>query len=82
MRRKRLTLPENDKIRNYNDFSKSEHKKMKILKTKPSDNDQIARKAEDLLCQITSMSSDDTIADLLMSSQKNHQSYQVNQKKV
>ena len=37
---------------------------------------------EDLLNQIKSMSSDDTIADLLMSSQKNHQSDPVNQKKV
>ena len=37
---------------------------------------------EDLLCQIKSMSTDDMIVDLLMSSQKNHQSYQVNQKKV
>ena len=48
---------------------------MKILKTKPSDNDKIAMIAEDLLCQIKSMSTDDTITDLLMSSQKNHQSY-------
>ena len=31
--------------------------------------------AEDLLCQIKSMSTDDATADLLMSSQKNHQSY-------
>ena len=37
---------------------------------------------EDLLYQIKSMNSDDTIADLLMNSQKNHQSYPVNQKKI
>ena len=55
---------------------------MKILKTKPSDNNQITELAEDLLYQIKSMSTDDMIIDLLMSSQKNHQSYQVNQKKV
>ena len=36
---------------------------------------------EDLLSQIKSMNSDDMIADLLMNSQKNHQSYPVNQKK-
>ena len=38
--------------------------------------------AEDLLCKIKSMRADDMIVDLLMSSQKNHQSYQVNQEKV
>ena len=53
-----------------------------MLKIKPSDNDQIGRIAEDQLCQIKSMSTGYTIADLLMSSQKNHQSYQVNQNKV
>ena len=35
---------------------------------------------EDLLCQIKSMSSYESIADLLMSSQKNYQSYRVKQK--
>ena len=30
-------------MRNYNDSSKSEHQMMKILKTKPRDNNQIVR---------------------------------------
>ena len=33
----------NDKIKNYNDSSISEHQMMKILKTKLSDNDKIVR---------------------------------------
>ena len=32
-----------DKMRNYNDFNKSEHQMMKILKTKPSNNNKIIR---------------------------------------
>ena len=76
------TSSKNDKMKYYTNSSISEcWMKKKTLKTKPSDNDQIARIAEDLLCQIKSMSSDVTIADLFMSSQKNHQSYWVNQKK-
>ena len=54
-------------MKNYTDVSKSEHYMMKILKTKPSDNDQIKGLAEDLLCQIKRMNTDDTITDLLMS---------------
>ena len=36
-------IQKNDKMRNYNDSSISEHQMMRILKTKPSDNDKIAR---------------------------------------
>ena len=45
---------------------------------KPQLYDQIDRIAEDLLCQTKSMSNDDTIADLLICSQSNHQSYLMN----
>ena len=39
-----IDTPENDKMRNYNDFSKSEQQMlMKILKTMPSDKNKIAR---------------------------------------
>ena len=55
---------------------------MKILKTKPSDNYKIVRISRRSTLSDQDMSSDDTKADLQMSSQKNHQSYRVNQKKV
>ena len=53
-----------------------------MLKTKPSVMIKLPGLTEDLLSQIKSMNSDDTIADLLMSSQKNHQSYPVNRKRI
>ena len=43
---------------------------------------KLPRLAENQLYQIKSMNSDNSIADLQVNSQKNHQSYSVNQKKV
>ena len=49
---------------------------------KSNDNDQIGRISRRFTQSNKSMNSDDTIADLLMSFQKNHQSDRVNQMKV
>ena len=68
---------------NDSDFGKSKHQKRKgCIRSNRLIIIKLSELVGGLLWQIKSMNYDDTIADLLISSQRNHQSYLANWKQI